>query len=197
MKKHVRVMLVAGLGAALSGTVGTSRADTVTVPAAADTFINSGTPGNSAGGTSWFDAGADGQAPLGVRRGLLRFDLTSLPAGATVTSAVVRLTSIKVPGIGPADSTFDLRRLMAAWGEGTNSGNNGALAITGDATWTARILGTANWTVAGALNDATATASASTPVGSTLNATYHGAGPGWSATYSFGLAIPARTSVGC
>jgi len=164
--------------AALSGPL-SGRADTATLSVVADTFINSGSPGNSAGGNPWFDAGTDGQLTPGVRRGLLRFDLSSLPSGSTITSAVVQVTVTHVPGFGQAvDSTFDLRRLTAAWGEGTNSGSGGAPAVTGDATWTARILGTANWTVAGALSDAAATASASTPVGSTLNATYQWSGAG-------------------
>jgi glucose/arabinose dehydrogenase len=162
--------------AALSGPL-SGRADTATLSAVADTFINSGSLGNSAGGNPWFDAGTDGGG--GVRRGLLRFDLSGLPSGSTVTSAVVQLTVTHVPGgFGlPVDSTFDLRRLTAAWGEGTNSGSSGAPALTGDANWTARILGTANWTVAGALSDAVATASASTPVGSAF-ATYPWSGAG-------------------
>jgi len=171
-------IVLAAFCSALGGAIGTSKADTLSLPAAADTFINSGSPGNSAGGNAWFDAGADGQLTPGVRRGLLRFNLTSLPSGATITSAVVQLTVIRVPFSGPINSTFDLRRVTAAWGEGTNSGSSGLPAVTGDATWTARILGTANWTAAGALNDAAANASASTPVGSTPNATYLWSGAG-------------------
>jgi glucose/arabinose dehydrogenase len=175
MKPHTNYVLMGFCLAALSGPL-SGRGDTATLSVVADTFINSASPGNSAGGNPWFDAGTDGQLTPGVRRGLLRFDLSSLPPGSTVTSAVVQLTVTHVPSV-PVDSTFDLRRLTAAWGEGANSGSSGAPAVTGDATWTARILGTANWTVAGALNDAAATASASTPVGSTFT-TYQWSGAG-------------------
>ena len=173
MKTHRNYILLGVCLAALSGPL-SGRADTVTLSAVADTFINSGSLGNSAGGNLWFDAGTDGVG--GVRRGLLRFDLSGLPSGSTVTSAVVQLTVTHVPGL-PVDSTFELRRLTVAWGEGTNSGPSGGPALTGDATWTARILGTANWTVAGALSDAVPTASASTMVGSSL-ATYEWSGAG-------------------
>jgi len=177
MKANTNSILLCLWLAALSGPL-SGRAQTVTLFVAADTFINSGSPVNSAGGSTSIDAGTDGGG--GVRRGLLRFDLSGIPSGSTITSAVVQLTVTKVPGngVGSVDSTFDLRRCTSAWGEGTNSGNSGALAKTGDANWTARIVGTANWTVAGALSDAAATASASTPVGSGFNATYQWSGAG-------------------
>lgn len=179
MKTHTNYLLMGLCLAALSEPLG-GHADTATLSAVADTFINSGSPANSAGGDPSFDAGTDGQLTPGVRRGLVRFDLGGIPPGATVTSAVVQLIVTKVPGgFGlPVDSTFDLRRLTSAWGEGTNSGSGGAPAVTGDATWTARILGTANWTAAGALSDAAATASASTPVGSTIGAVQQWSGAG-------------------
>ena len=141
-----------------------------------DTFINSGSPGNNAGATGWFDAGRDGVG--GVRRGLLRFDLSSIPAGATVTSATLQLTVVKVPANGPVNSTFDLFRLLASWNEGTKAGSGGAPATAGETTWNARILGTANWTAPGAESNAVTTASASTAVGSTDNAKYSWTGSG-------------------
>lgn len=178
MKSHTHYILAVICLAALSGPE-IVRADTAILPVVADTFIKSTSPGNSAGGHSFFDAGTDGQPGPGVRRGLLRFDLSSLPPGVTITSAVVQMTVIQVPGFGLAeDSTFDLRRLTAAWGEGINVGPSGGVAAAGDATWTARLHGTANWTVAGALSDAVATASASTAVDATINATYQWSGVG-------------------
>ena len=113
-----------------------------------------------------------------MRRGLLRFDLAGIPAGATITSATVQLTVVKVPASNPVSSTFDLFRLLANWNEGTKSGNNGAPATAGEATWNARMQGTANWTAPGAKGDAVATASASTAVGSTQNAKSSWSGPG-------------------
>lgn len=148
-----------------------------------DTFINSGQPGNNAGATGWFDAGRDGSG--GVRRGLLRFDLSSIPAGSTVTSATLQLTVVKVPGNGPVNSTFDLFRLLASWREGTKTGNNGAAATTGETTWNARMLGTATWTTPGARSDAAATASASTAVTSTDNAKYSWSGSDLTADVQF------------
>ena len=149
---------------------------TASLTLAEDTFINSGDPGNNAGATGWFDAGTDGTG--GVRRGLLRFDLSGIPAGSTITSATVQLTVVKVPASSPVNSTFDLFRLLASWNEGTKTGNSGAPATAGEATWNARMQGTANWTAPGAKSDAAATASASTAVGSAENAKYSWSGPG-------------------
>lgn len=144
-------------------------ADTATLTVAADTFITGGAPDNNAGGHPWFTVGTDG--PFGgnaVRRGLVRFNLSSIPAGAVVTSAVLRLTVTRVPATGAVNSNFDLYRLLASWGEGTNIGNAGSPAMAGQATWNARLFGSASWTVPGAASDAAATASASAAVGATL-----------------------------
>lgn len=153
-----------------------SLAAVATLTASADTFINSGRSNNNAGGHAWFDAGRDGVG--GVRRGLLRFDLSSIPPGSTVTSAEVQLTVVRVPGAGPVNSTFDLFRLLADWNEGNKVGNNGTTASTGEATWNARMRNVANWTTPGARNDAAANVSASTSVGTAFNARYTWSGPG-------------------
>jgi uncharacterized protein (TIGR03118 family) len=156
----------------------------------ADTFINSGTPNSNAGATGWFDAGTDGVG--GVRRGLFRLDLSTIPAGSTVTSAVVQLTVVKVPGNGPVNSTFDLFRLQASWNEGNKSGNNGSTASTGEATWNARMQGTANWTTPGAKNNAVAAASASTAVSSAFNTKYSWSGSGVVADVQFWVDNPSQ-----
>jgi uncharacterized protein (TIGR03118 family) len=156
----------------------------------ADTFINSGSPNNNAGSTGWFDAGRDGVG--GIRRGLFRFDLSSIPAGSTITSAEVQLTAVKIPGSSPVNSTFDLFRLQATWNEGNKGGSNGTNASTGEATWNARIRGTANWTSPGAKGDAAATASASTAVSSTHNARYSWSGAGMVADVQFWLDNPSE-----
>jgi glucose/arabinose dehydrogenase len=158
--------------------------------AVADTFINSGRPDNNAGATGWFDAGRDGVG--GVRRGLFRFDLSSVPAGSTITSAELQLTAVKVPANSPVSSTFDLFRLLADWNEGTKAGNNGAVASADEATWNARIQEVSMWTSPGAKDDAAISASASTGVGSALNAKYAWSGPGVVADVQFWVDHPSE-----
>ncbi len=145
-------------------------AEVANFTAAADTFINGGRSNNNAGRTNWVSAGTDGVG--GVRRGLLRFNLSSIPEGSRVTSAELQLTVTRVPGSSPANSTFDLFRLLASWNEGTKSGNNGGSASAGEATWNERMRGTASWTTPGAKNNAVSTASASTAVTSARNRRY-------------------------
>jgi len=165
-------------------------AEVANLTVAQDTFINSGSPANNAGRTGWFDAGQDGLG--GVRRGLLRFDLASIPPGSTITSATLQLTVVQVPGKSPVNSTFDLFRLLSSWGEGTKSGNNGGTATSGEATWNARVLGTANWATPGAKNDAAPTASGSANVTAADNAKYSWSGPGLVADAQFWVDNPSQ-----
>lgn len=153
-----------------------AQAEEASLPVVADTFISSFAPANNAGGADWVDAGGDGMG--GIRRGLLRFDLGSIPAGAAVTSAEVRLTLRKVSPTGLATVGLDLHRLNVDWGEGDKTGNNGAAATTGEANWTARVLGSEDWTAAGAASDAVEAASASATSGKTLGEVVSFAGPG-------------------
>lgn len=89
----------------------------------------------------WVGDGNDGLA----RRSLLQFDLSSVPAGATITSATLTLAAST-----PADaaSTFSLHRLLASWGEGPSDalGNDqGTAASTGDVTWDWRTFDGERW----------------------------------------------------
>lgn len=168
--------LLIGVCLAVLGIAFGGHAETANLAVAADTFINQGAPDNNAGANAWFDAGTDGVG--GVRRGLLRFDLTAIPPGSTVTSAVLQLTVIKVPLTGPANSTFDLFRLTTGWDEGARPGRAGSLAATGEATWNARMHALLPWTAPGALSDVSSSASASTLVGATANTSYSWSGPG-------------------
>jgi len=189
MRSNIHILLGSLCLAVLSWPL-CSPAAVTTVTVTEDTFIDSSAPGNNAGATGWFDAGRDGAG--GVRRGLLRFDLSGVPAGSTVTSATLQLTVVRVPANGPVNSTFDLFRLLAGWREGTKTGNGGAPATAGETTWNARILGTANWTVPGAKSDAATTASASTAVGSADNAKYSWTGPGLVADVQLWLNDPSK-----
>ena len=66
------------------------------------------------------------------------FDIhDSLPAGALIQSASLRLTVIGTPG-GAVNSVFDLNALTASWAEGTGSDHGGTPAGPNAATWNNR-----------------------------------------------------------
>jgi hypothetical protein len=76
-----------------------------------------------------------GPATISIRRGLLAFDVAgNVPAGATIVSAA--LTMRDVQGFN-GDSTVELHRVTADWGEAASfqNGGLGAPATTDDATW--------------------------------------------------------------
>lgn len=162
----VRVCLLFGLLFSESKIPGA----TVRLPIAADTFVLGSVPDNNAGGNTLLNIGTDGQG--GVRRGLLRFDLASIPAGATVTSAVLRLTVVRIPFGGPANSNFELNRLLAEWSEGSQAGNSGAPAADGEVTWNSRLHNAGGWTEPGAASDVEPTPSATTFVNTVSGVTY-------------------------
>lgn len=74
-------------------------------------------------GTSDIIAGTRSDGTLD--RGLLRFDLSSLPPGVELTSVRLRLTVVKVPP-EPFSSSFSLFRMLKAWGDDANWTNAAA-----------------------------------------------------------------------
>lgn len=130
-----------------------------TVSADRDNSIYSDSTGNSNGKGELFAGRIINGA--GVRRALVRFDLSSVPASATVQSATVNLIVTKA---GPtAGGTFTLHRLTRDWGEGDSFATGiGAPATPGEATWNEAKAGVEAWTTPG--GDFVATASASQSV---------------------------------
>ncbi len=102
------------------------------------------------------------------RRALLRFDLSSVPSGATLNSAALALTLTNQVS---QDLDFTLHKVTADWGEGNSNagepGGKGIAAQTNDATWLKRFYSATSWATAG--GDFVATASATHNVGSTLS----------------------------
>ncbi len=102
------------------------------------------------------------------RRALLRFNLSTVPTGASLTGASVALTLTKQVG---QDYVFNLHKVTADWGEGAsnagNPGGKGALPAINDATWTHRFYSTQFWASQG--GDFLATASASRAMGARLS----------------------------
>ncbi|MEO0789311.1 MAG: DNRLRE domain-containing protein, partial [Bacteroidota bacterium] len=113
-------------------------------------------------GSSW-EANSSGMGPhvysgsislMRARRALLAFDVSGIPAGATITN--VELT-IRVSRANGASIPFNLFRMTSDWGEGTsaagNIGGQGVSATSGDATWLCSFFGTSgcqtSWTNSG------------------------------------------------
>jgi LPXTG-motif cell wall-anchored protein len=110
-------------------------------PAALDTSIySSGDFSDAQGPYIWVSVLADGT----VRRALLKFDLASIPVGATVTEARLDLYQSRARD----GHNVSLHRLLASWGEGASNGGSqgmGAPAQIGDATWAHRFFPATLW----------------------------------------------------
>lgn len=139
------VLLLAG--------VGLLQADTVDLLPVADTTLAEVAPNNNFGGADSFNAGTAGNRR--DSRALVRFDLTSLPAGAVLTSAQVVFDLSRQPLDGLEPSAFELHRALVSWGEGVGVPDpghpgRGAPALPGEATWLTRFAGTGlNWSAPG------------------------------------------------
>ena len=109
-------------------------AETATLNPAEDTYISEHFPGPN-GLALDIVIGVQGvNAGNAVNRGLIKFNLSSIPANATINSATLRLVvSRSAPG---PSASFALHRLLVPWDEL-------------DATWTTRIDPDENWSVPG------------------------------------------------
>ncbi|MFN8177497.1 MAG: DNRLRE domain-containing protein [bacterium] len=121
-------------------------------------YENSGTLSNGAGIYLFSGVIQDGFR----RRCLLRFDLSGIPANASIQDARLTLTvSNSISGAVP----MTLHRALADWGEaGSDAGTPGGLgapAQPGDATWTHAFYPSVMWSAAGGDFDATASATTS------------------------------------
>ncbi len=136
----------------------------VTLPANHDTTFNSKYTTYSDGGGPATFAGTDGQDA--VHRSVISFDVSSIPAGSTITSVQLILTLGQAPPQGPGTATISLYDVTRSWGEGTNGSTASGIAGTGhgypanpgDATWGAAEYEQLLWTNAG--GDSASTASA-------------------------------------
>jgi hypothetical protein len=100
-----------------------------------------------------------------LRRGVLMFDLSSVPAGSTVNSVTLTL-HMSMTNSGAQN--VDLHLLQQNWGEGTSNsgsgGGNGGPATTNDATWLDTFYDPTNpqlWTTAGGTFSSTVSATTS------------------------------------
>jgi hypothetical protein len=129
---------------------GNSFAGSITLTASKDnTLIESDDGSRSNGAGPHFFAGRIARFDGERLRGLMAFDVAAgIPAGATITSAVLNLNMSKTI-IGAKD--VELYRVASDWGEGTSSffGGSGAPATQDDATWLHTFYDDQFWTMAG------------------------------------------------
>jgi hypothetical protein len=135
--------------ALLGATSAQGLADTATLPPVADTSLFEFEPNNN--------FGASGNLPVGTIftgfrcRLLLRFDVAAaLPPAATVTRASLTMTVVSIKDTGPANSNFQLHRMLVPWVEGNKAGQEGQPAAAGETTWNARLAPAVLWSQPGA-----------------------------------------------
>lgn len=121
---------------------------TVTFNADKDNTLYSNDNSSSNGAGDNFFAGETNSGAL--RRALIHFDLSSIPANSTITAVTLKLYNNKQAANAAG---VILHKVTADWGEGTsNAGGqegSGTSATTGDATWTSRFYPSTAWTTAG------------------------------------------------
>lgn len=156
-------MRVVSLALCVVAAAEAASADSIVVPASADnTLYEDPLGGVSNGAGQFLFAGRTASALL--RRGVVRFDVSSIPAGSTINAATLTLhLSRSISG----DLSVDVHRVLSGWGEGASMAafneGSGAPAEAGDATWLHTFFDGIFWTTAG--GDFAAAASASQMVG--------------------------------
>lgn len=164
---------------ALATCAGIAQADVLQVGAAKDNTLFQNAFGEvSNGAGSAIFAGRNAMANDSIRRGLIAFDISSIPAGSVIESVTLNLFMTQSVG---GTSNVTLHRVMADWGEGASTsgsggagGGSGATSEAGDATWLHRFYDTVNWTTPG--GDFVADASATTNVGGVGQYAWSGSG---------------------
>ncbi len=149
--------------ASLASLAPQAAATTVTLSSAADvTLISDPDGAQLALGVAYqVYAGRVGEQGLGtLRRGIMRFDLSSIPPGSTITSVQLKLYMSATQG---GTHTISLHRALQSWGEGASFafGGGGTPAQPGDATWVNRFFPSDPWTTPGGNYEPVASASKS------------------------------------
>ncbi len=145
------LLIALAVGAAAVATVTIARADSVTLSPAKDNTLYEDAAGSLSNGVGqFFFAGRTAQATGSIRRALVAFDVSSIPAGSTITGAQL------VAHVAQGDATpraATLHRLAAGWGEGASNagtpGGGGAPSAANDATWIHTFFSSAFWTSPG------------------------------------------------
>src|SRR5207245_11285111 len=122
------------------------------MPVADNTLYESATGDLSNGAGMHLYVGRTNQVSASVRRAVLKFDLSSIPAASTINAATLMLHMSRTSSAGQG---IAVHRLLADWGEGTSNATGGlgegggGPATTNDATWVYRFYSTQLWNTPG------------------------------------------------
>jgi hypothetical protein len=95
-----------------------------------------------------------------LRRALIKFEVSSIPANAIIESVRLELFVFRSARSTSTPHNFSIHKVTNEWGEGASSGNGGgAVAQTNDATWGQRLYPNTNWSIAGGDFEVTESAS--------------------------------------
>lgn len=104
-------------------------ANTIELTATANAELRAGTPDLAVSGDTIVAGGLGDNSGNETRRGLLRFDLSSIPSGAVIRDVQLKLQVVRVPQ-SAANSTFEIRRLLSDWEEASASWNSRLAGVT-------------------------------------------------------------------
>jgi hypothetical protein len=179
--------------AMLAGAAACALAETIVLDASKDNTLYEDPNGAISNGEGpFFYVGKTGiDAGERLRRGLIAFDLSVIPADAEITDASLSLHLSK-SGPAPGPIGITLSPVVLDWGEGASNagtpGGNGAAAQTGDATWVFNFFNTSSWTAPG--GDFSPAISATTVLGA-IDQTYTWSGVGMISDVQGWVANPA------
>ena len=159
----LRIIVSCGVVAVAGAWSPSLHATTVTLSSAADSTLISDPDGYpwALGMAYQIYAGRVGDQGLGtLRRGLIRFDTSTIPPGSVITSVQLKLY---MSATQSGAFNISLHRALESWGEGASFafGGGGAPAQPGDATWVNRFYPGQPWTTPGGVYDSVASATKS------------------------------------
>jgi len=138
------------------------RADSISLGSSADaTLIEEPTAEYALGGAYNVYAGRIGDnGGATIRRGLMRFNFSAIPAGSTITSVTLRLYMSQTQS---GSQSIGLHRCSLPWVEGTAFafGGAGTSAGIGDSTWNYQVYPTTPWPTPGGVFSSTPSATKS------------------------------------
>ena len=110
-----------------------------------DTYLNSAGPDSNFNGQTTFASGTTGAL---IARGVVAFDVSSIPAGTTITDVQLKLTTSIVSG---PPIPLSLQKITTGWDESTVTWNSpwitpgGDFLVASSATQTITVLDTYTW----------------------------------------------------